>query len=101
MGAGSTPQGFRGTFRTDLRARAAYAEGAGIYRILPAGVALPETIDDLKALVRWAGKEHQPLITRGAGSAVSGSNVGGGTIVDMARLGPGRLEIDPVLRRAR
>ena len=29
----------RGVWRTDDRARAAYAEGAGIYRILPRAVA--------------------------------------------------------------
>jgi len=30
------PPPIRGIFRTDQRARAAYAEGAGIFRILPA-----------------------------------------------------------------
>ena len=45
----------RGTYRTDLRARAAYAEGAGIYRIVPAAVARPADGADLQRLVRWAG----------------------------------------------
>src|SRR5918992_1036316 len=35
------PPAFRGIFRTDARARAAYSEGAGIYRIVPRAVALP------------------------------------------------------------
>ena len=35
------PPPIRGIFRTDQRARAAYAEGAGIFRILPAAVCVP------------------------------------------------------------
>ena len=35
------PPPIRGLFRTDHRARAAYAEGAGIFRILPLAVCLP------------------------------------------------------------
>jgi len=42
----------QGQFRTDDRARAAYAEGAGIYRIVPAAVAVPASVADLQHLVR-------------------------------------------------
>jgi len=89
-----TPPGFRGVFRTDLRARAAYAEGAGIYRIVPAAVAVPSTVDDLAVLVRWARAERMPLIPRGAGSAVSGSSVGEGILLDLTRLEPQPLSVD-------
>ena len=50
----NVPPGFRGPFRTDDTARALYSEGAGIYRVLPAAVAVPRDVDDLVALVRWA-----------------------------------------------
>ena len=46
------PAGFRGVFRNDEMARALYAEGAGIFRILPAAVAVPEDVPDLVTLVR-------------------------------------------------
>jgi FAD/FMN-containing dehydrogenase len=82
----------RGVFRTDERARAAYAEGAGIYRILPLAVCLPADRDDLVALVRWASEHRVPLVPRGAGSAMGGGNVGEGAVVDLTRL-PRRLEI--------
>ena len=95
------PNDFVGLFRTDERARAAYAEGAGIYRIVPEAVALPETVDDLQALVRWATNTGTSLIPRGAGSAVSGSNIGEGVIVDLGRIEPRFLEIDAKLRQAR
>jgi FAD/FMN-containing dehydrogenase len=93
------PPSQRGAFRTDERARAAYSEGAGIYRILPAAVALPSDRDDLVELVRWAAEHRAPLIPRGAGSAMGGGNVGDGVLVDLTRL-PRRLEIFPELKTA-
>jgi FAD/FMN-containing dehydrogenase len=78
------PPAFRGIFRTDARARAAYSEGAGIYRIIPGGVACPKDVADLKLLVSWALEQRIPLVPRGAGSAMGGGNVGDGVVVDLA-----------------
>jgi FAD/FMN-containing dehydrogenase len=91
----------RGPFRTDDRARAAYAEGAGIYRIIPRGVARPADVADLTALVRWAAETRTPLIPRGAGSGMAGGNVGDGIIVDLNRMAEPPLVVDPDGRRAR
>ena len=93
------PPGFRGVFRSDLRARAAYAEAAGIYRILPAAVCLPADPADVAALVRWAGATGTALVPRGAGSAMGGGNVGDGVVVDLTRL-PVRLGVRPAERVA-
>ena len=63
---GGAPSVVRGNFRaqprhmsslppfvwTDPRLRAAYSEGAGIYRIVPAGVAVPRRVDELQQIVR-------------------------------------------------
>ena len=89
-----------GQFRTDDRARAAYAEGAGIYRIVPAGVAVPASAADLQRLVRWASTTGTPLVARGAGSAMGGGNVGEGVVVDLTTLGPRWLEVHASDRRA-
>lgn len=97
----SPPPRFRGQFRTDLRARSAYAEGAGIYRIIPAAVARPGDVDDLIQLARWGHETKTPLIPRGAGSAMGGGNVGGGVIVDLSRIGASTLLVDPGTRSAR
>jgi FAD/FMN-containing dehydrogenase len=70
---------------TDPRIRAAYAEGAGIYRIVPAGVAIPRDVAELQRLVRWAADTGTPLVPRGAGSAMPGSSVGRGVIVDLSQ----------------
>jgi FAD/FMN-containing dehydrogenase len=94
------PPAIRGIYRTDLRARAAYAEGAGIYRILPQAVCLPADVEDLKTLICWAGDHRVPLIPRGAGSAMGGGNVGDGIVVDLGSLEGRRLEVDVAERRA-
>ncbi|PYO31364.1 MAG: hypothetical protein DMD51_05490 [Gemmatimonadetes bacterium] len=69
---------------TDERVRAAYSEGAGIYRIVPAGVALPRGVEELQALVRWAAETRTPLVPRGAGSGMPGGGVGRGVVVDLS-----------------
>src|SRR2546428_8895439 len=70
---------------TDERIRAAYSEGAGIYRIVPAGVAIPRGVEDLQQLVRWAAETGTPLVARGGGSGMAGGSVGRGGIVDLSQ----------------
>ena len=80
------PDHFRGLFRTDLMARALYAEGAGIARCLPAAVAVPVDADDVPALARWAKRTGAALIPRGSGSSMAAGAVGPGVVVDLSRL---------------
>ncbi|MFL5402090.1 MAG: FAD-binding oxidoreductase [Gemmatimonadales bacterium] len=94
------PPSIRGIYRTDQRARAAYAEAAGIYRILPQAICLPADAEDLRTLICWAGDHRVPLIPRGAGSAMAGGNVGDGVILDLGSFSPRRLEVDREGRRA-
>jgi FAD/FMN-containing dehydrogenase len=94
------PPPIRGIFRTDHRARAAYAEGAGIFRILPAAVCVPQDREDLASLAHWASAHRVALVARGAGSAMGGGNVGDGVIVDLTAL-PRRVEVDGPARRAK
>ena len=93
------PPALRGIFRTDARARAAYSEGAGIYRIIPEGVARPTDVADLKLLISWATEHGVPLVPRGAGSAMGGGNVGEGVVLDLAEFSH-PLKIDPSSRTA-
>src|SRR5690348_2929059 len=94
------PPPVRGLFRTDHRARAAYAEAAGIFRILPAAVCIPRDREDVASLAHWASAHRVALVPRGAGSAMGGGNVGDGVIVDLTGL-PRRVEVDGPARRAR
>src|SRR2546422_6864561 len=70
---------------TDERIRAAYSEGAGIYRIVPAGVAIPRGVEDLQQLVRWAAETGTPLVARGGGRGMAGGSVGRGVIGDLSQ----------------
>jgi FAD/FMN-containing dehydrogenase len=87
-------------WNSDPRVRAAYAEGAGIYRIVPEAVAIPAGVEELAALVRQAVSARKPLIPRGAGSGMAGGNVGSGLILDLST-GFSDLTIDPPRRLAR
>ncbi len=88
------PPAFPGIWRDDERARAAYAEGAGIYRIIPRAVAIPATTAAVLAVVRWAAANEVPLVPRGAGSGMPGHNVGDGVILDLSVLDGAPLRID-------
>ncbi len=79
------PPDFRGVFRTDLLARALYAEGAGIARCLPAAVAVPADVEDVQQLARWAKREGHGLMPRGSGSGMAAGAVGPGVVVDLSR----------------
>jgi FAD/FMN-containing dehydrogenase len=94
------PPPIKGVYRDDLRARAAYAEGAGIYRIVPRAVCLPRDQDDLISLICWAADGSVPLIPRGAGSAMGGGNVGEGVVVDLTGMADQRIELFAGERRA-
>lgn len=85
---------FNGIWRDDERARAAYSEGAGIFRVVPRAVAVPSTTKALVDLVRWARDTGTPLVPRGAGSGMSGGNVGEGVVVDLTVLDGAPLSID-------
>jgi FAD/FMN-containing dehydrogenase len=85
---------------TDLRTRAAYAEGAGVYRVVPQAVVLPRDTAEVGALLRWAADTGTPLVPRGSGSGMPGGNVGRGVIVDFSA-GFGGVSVDPARRVAR
>jgi FAD/FMN-containing dehydrogenase len=78
--------GFRGVFRDDVAARAVYAEAAGIGRVMPLAVAVPERADDVVALVHWAREAKTVLVPRASGSSMPGGAIGRGVIVDLSRL---------------
>ncbi len=82
----AAPRDFRGVFRTDDPARAAYSEAAGVAQAWPRAVAVPADADAVVALVRWSVATGQPLIARGSGSSMAGGAIGDGVMVDLSRL---------------
>ncbi|HEX9167115.1 MAG TPA: FAD-binding oxidoreductase [Gemmatimonadales bacterium] len=89
MGSPSSP-----TFNFDSRLRAAYSEGAGIFRIVPAAVAQPTTVPELTSLLRAAKAAGLPVVPRGGGTGMSGGNVGEGVVLDLRALDDGAVHVD-------
>lgn len=71
--------------RFDDHTRQLYATDASIYQIVPLGLALPKTIDDLASLLPALIQEGISITPRGSGTGLAGGAVGEGMIVDLAR----------------
>lgn len=63
--------------------RITYSTDASTYREMPRGVAYPETIDDVKSLIKEAKQRKTHLIPRAAGTSIAGQVVGKGIVVDI------------------
>lgn len=73
------------TLYTDILHRTLYATDASAYRQIPDAVAYPASIDELKALIRYAHENKMALIPRAAGTSLAGQVVGKGIVVDVSR----------------
>jgi FAD/FMN-containing dehydrogenase/Fe-S oxidoreductase len=74
-----------GDLYTDDKMRILYATDASAYREIPLAVAIPKSVEDLKTLIRFAGKNHSSLIPRTAGTSLAGQVVGNGIVVDVSK----------------
>ena len=70
-------------------------DGLTGYRAQPALVALPDSTDEVVAVVRVCARERIPFVARGAGTGLSGgaAPVAGGIVISLARMNR-VLEID-------
>ena len=65
--------------------RTLYATDASAYREMPAAVAIPKTVEDLKHLIAFARQHKTALIPRTAGTSLAGQVVGSGIVVDVSK----------------
>ena len=70
---------------TDSLHKIAYSTDASTYREVPYGVAYPETIEDIQALIAEAKRLNTHLIPRAAGTSIAGQVVGSGIVVDIKK----------------
>lgn len=81
---------------------AAYeSDGLTAFRQRPLAVAIPETTDEVIALVRLCHEEKLPFVARGSGTSLSGGSlpVTGGVVITLNRLNK-ILRLDPAQRIA-
>jgi D-lactate dehydrogenase len=65
--------------------RVARANDASVYRLVPAAVVQPTSIDEMRSLFRFSRDYRIPLTFRAAGTSLSGQAVTDGILVDVAR----------------
>lgn len=70
---------------TDSIHKIAYSADASTYREVPYGVAYPETVADIQALIAEAKRLNTHLIPRAAGTSIAGQVVGNGIVVDIKK----------------
>jgi glycolate oxidase len=81
---------------------AAYeSDGLTAFRTSPLAVAVPETAEEVIALVRFCHDQRLPFVARGSGTSLSGGSlpVAGGIVIALNRLNR-ILRLDPALRIA-
>jgi len=100
--AGALERELRGEVQADAYSRHLFASDASMYAIEPLLVAFPSDADDVAAAVAVAGRFEVPVVTRGAGTSLSGQAVGGrGIVLDTSRHMNAIREIDREARRVR
>ena len=69
----------------DAAARGRYATDASIYQVMPIGVLVPRTHDDVRAAIAICRELRVPVLPRGAGSSQCGQTVGAVLVIDHSK----------------
>ncbi|MGA2915342.1 MAG: anaerobic glycerol-3-phosphate dehydrogenase subunit C [Sedimentisphaerales bacterium] len=75
----------KGDCFADVFTRVAFSTDASIYQIVPQCVVAPKDIEDIAAVVKYAGENNIPVVARGAGSGLGGESLTSGIILDTTR----------------
>lgn len=87
-----------GEVRFDTVSRALYSTDASVYQILPLGVVVPESREDLIAAVRIAAKHKTSVTLRGGGTSQAGQAIGTGIQIDISKYYNKILEVNAAER---
>src|SRR5688572_32514612 len=74
-----------GEVRFERLDRALYSTDASVYQIIPLGVVLPRTVDDVAAAVKVCARFNVPITARGGGTSQAGQSIGPGVILDSSK----------------
>ena len=91
----------RGEVRFDRGALAMYSTDSSNYRMVPVGVVLPKSREDIIESIRIARKYDCPVLSRGGGTSLGGQCCNTALIIDMSKYYHGTLDIDPVKKAGR
>ena len=85
----------------DPYSRGRYATDASFYQIVPLGVVVPKTREDVAAALEIAREEGTPVLPRGAGTSQCGQTVARALVLDCSKYLDRIVAIDAEGRRAR
>ncbi len=72
-----------GDLRTDQYSRILYSTDASLYQVMPYGVLIPKSVDDLQAAVELAARYKVPILPRAGGSSLAGQAVNEALVIDI------------------
>ena len=78
----------------DPFSRGRYATDASFYQMMPAGVVVPKSIDDIEACIATARKESFSILARGGGTSQCGQTVNHSLVIDNTKYLNKILELD-------
>jgi FAD/FMN-containing dehydrogenase/Fe-S oxidoreductase len=84
-----------GELRSDDVSRLLYSTDASMYQMMPHGVLIPKTVDDIQAAVDEASKHGVPVLPRGGGSSLAGQAVAAALVIDLTRWLDQIVNFDP------
>jgi FAD/FMN-containing dehydrogenase/Fe-S oxidoreductase len=85
----------------DAGSRGRYSTDASIYQIMPVGVLVPKTSEDIAVAIDIARDLKVPVLARGGGTSQCGQTVGPALVIDHSKHIRKLLEVDPSKRTAR
>ncbi len=87
-----------GDLKYDIITRSIYSTDASVYREVPLCVVWPRNENDIKKIIKFAGKHNIPVTARAAGTSLAGQVVASGIIMDISRYMNRILEVNPAER---
>src|SRR5437763_6938125 len=89
-----------GEVRFDAVSRALYSTDASVYQMIPLGVVIPRTDEDVVRAVQIAGRHGVSITARGGGTSQAGQAVGAGLQLDTSKYLHRVLDVDLASRSA-
>ena len=87
-----------GEVMCDAFARGRYATDASIYQMMPLGVVVPQSLNDVRAAIAVAREEGVPVLPRGGGTSQCGQTVNEALVIDTSKHLNRLLKLDVVGR---
>ena len=81
--------------------RALYATGGSNYRMIPIGVVLPKSTDDVLATIAACREHDAPVLSRGGGTSLAGQIANVAVVIDFSKYLNQILDVDPQRKLAR